>query len=428
MTSELLWTLLVKGSVVLVVAFLARLAMRRSSAARRHLVWLASLGVLLTLPLAQMRLPAWEVSPERAPIVRPLLAPVALRPALPSQEIKPAVTAVAPAPTAAADTSLDWSAVLPGVWLGGCLLLLGWIGFGLVRVGMLIRAGVPWTTPAAPARVLLCPGIRVPATAGVLRPVILLPLEATGWDEQRLLVVIAHETAHIRRRDWLWQVLTGITCAIYFFDPLVWIAAGQVRKESEFACDDAVLAHGIEPTDYASQLLDIARGARFQLANTIGMARTTNVEERLRSVIDRSRRRTAVSGRALVAALGLTLGLAIPVAVIRAMPSVQAGRTGYLPQIPWVQSEAIAPNVYLAKGGVAGLPNGIRVRLIGIGEEHGPIGVWTASRFPRSRGGSKEARTGRSVLSTDGPTAMAPIPVSQRLVVPSWSKSSPTPT
>lgn len=372
MNSELLWTWLVKGSVVLVAALLTSFAMRRSSAARRHLVWLASLGVLLVLPLAQTRLPAWEVSTERVAIVRPLIAPVALRPAPAVDGAGPTIAVpLAPVSTTKAESGFDWNSVLPGVWLGVCLLLLGWTGLGLVRVAMLVRSGVPWTVTATPARVFLCRGLRVPATAGVWRPVILLPLEATGWDELRMQVVIAHETAHIRRRDWLWQVLSGVACALYFFNPLIWIAAGKLRKESEFACDDLVLAQGIEPADYASQLLDIARGARFPLANTVGMARSTNVEDRLRSVIDGSRKRTAVSGRALVAVLGLALALAIPVAIIRAMPALQVRHSGRLPSIPWVQSEPIAPNVFLAKDGVAGLPNGIRVKLIGVAEDHG---------------------------------------------------------
>jgi len=255
----------------------------------------------------------------------------------------------------------------------------------VLQVALLIRSSKPWTaqgdarvTVSCGFRILLCPRLRVPATAGLFRPVILLPSEAILWDERRLSMVLAHESAHIIRRDWLWQLISQAACALHFFNPLAWIANRQLRRESEFACDDYVLGLGIEATAYAHTLLDIARTSRFQVANTVGMARSANVEGRLKSIVDGRKQRKWVSGRSLLSVLAATAVLIVPVAVLKAMPNVLVrilkldGKTKVphsdkpLAHIPWVPSKEVAPNVFMAQNGIAGLPGGFRVKLIAI--------------------------------------------------------------
>ena len=86
-------------------------------------------------------------------------------------------------------------------------------------------------------------------TWGVWQPKVILPAEARGWPEDRIRIVLAHELAHVRRGDWLVQLAAELLRAIYWFNPLLWIACRQLRRESEHACDDAVLALGVEGAD-----------------------------------------------------------------------------------------------------------------------------------------------------------------------------------
>ena len=239
MNAELLWSLLVKGSVVIAMAALASMALRRTSAARRHVVWLATLWALLLLPLAAVRLPSWSVSAERTPVFAPLMAPMPLRQRAPVV-VSTAAPVAAPAPLPS--SKVDPAALVMVLWCVGFFGSLGWLAVGLGKVLFLIRSGRPWASEHG-ARVLLCPGIRIPATAGILRPVILLPEEATDWPIDRLQMVLAHETAHIRRRDWFWQVVSQAACAVHFFNPLAWLAARRLRVESEFACDENAAKH-----------------------------------------------------------------------------------------------------------------------------------------------------------------------------------------
>jgi len=407
MNAQLVWSLLIKGSVILVAAQIASAAMRKRSASRRHLVWLGALCALILIPFAEIKLPNWDVPVAHSPMVAPLVAPMPLRPTAPKQLIAKDVYVLdvaAPFDKPVEATPMDWASIVWSGWLIGCAGFLGWTLFGLLQVLRLVRSGRRWVVPESCGqaidsriRVLICPSLRVPATAGVFRPLILLPEEAQIWGKRRLEMVLAHESAHIRRSDWLWQIVSQAACAIHFFNPLAWMAMRRLRTESEFACDDYVLGLGIEPASYAHELLDIARSSRFQFANTVGMARSRNVEGRLKSIIDARQQRTWASGRTFLGVLAVTALIVTPVALIKAIPSVIDRLTGAkkqievrhsrtpMPQIPWVASKEVAPNVFLAKDGIAGLPEGFRVKLVALSGETGDLWDLNSKAVPNAR-------------------------------------------
>lgn len=395
MNAEFVWNLLVKGSAILLIAGVVAFAMRRSSASRRHLVWLAALAGLLLVPVAQVRLPNWQLPADQAPVVTQLLAPTVLQPIVqaPGKHalfgVSPVFTPRAPAPQT---PPFDYVAVIQVAWMLGCLGFLAWTAFGLFMVWLVVRSGKrsdlaeSICQAAAPnIRILICPKLRVPAMAGIVRPAILLPGEALIWDRRRLEMVVAHEAAHIRRHDWLWQVLGQIACSVHFFNPLAWVALKQLRKDSELACDDFVLGLGFDPDSYARTLLEIARNSRFQVANTVGMARSADVEGRLRSIVDDTKNRKWVSGRTVLSVVLSAIAIVTPLAIVKAMPGVAARRNlpvsgqhsgQTLPHIHWVRSKEIAPNTYLAKNGIAGLPGGYSVRLVGVSSGDPSSNIW----------------------------------------------------
>jgi beta-lactamase regulating signal transducer with metallopeptidase domain len=370
-----------KGTVILLAALAATRLMRRRSAASRHLVWVVALASMLALPLVTRTLPAWRVVPIPAPL-RPasefVAAPAAsASPALhsPASAASPSSAAQLPAtaanpsagsPSAATpsigapargehsatasreaaagrvgpaspspETPFDWRRVMMVLWAAGGVLLVLRLGYGITRVWWMERRAVEitdegWVRIADSLARRLRVGrlvtlLReahavVPMTWGVMRPVVLLPADAEGWSEERRTVVLAHELAHVRRWDPLTQWIAHVSLALFWFHPLVWVAARKMREEREHACDDAVLAIGTRPVDYADHLLDIVRslGAAEGPAAALAMARRSQFEGRLLAILDGATARGGVSRGLGMAALVVAALAVAPLAALRA--------------------------------------------------------------------------------------------------------------
>src|SRR5262245_2612784 len=107
-----------------------------------------------------------------------------------------------------------------------------------------------------PARLLESALVKVPMVIGWLRPVILLPVGAlTGLTPQQLEAIIAHELAHIRRHDYLINLLQAVVETLLFYHPAVWWVSRRIRQEREHCCDDLAVAVCGDALSYARALL-----------------------------------------------------------------------------------------------------------------------------------------------------------------------------
>src|SRR6185295_17641586 len=97
---------------------------------------------------------------------------------------------------------------------------------------------------------------------------------------------IAHELEHIRRADWLTQFVARVVCAAYWFHPLMWIVRRQLVLEAERASDDAVLRY-TEASEYADQLVDLARRLSVGHQPLLAMANRNDLSARVHAVLDR---------------------------------------------------------------------------------------------------------------------------------------------
>lgn len=312
----------VKTSVIILAAFLATALLRKRSAALRHGVLATALACAAILPVLERAVPAWDVRPPTRAAFVPAMSPWAS--AEPVRHVAPA-----PAPTRRV------GALLAPAWVAGVALSLSLLGVGLARMTWLTLRSEPltrgrWRELAdATAReyrltrhVLLLrsshPTLLV--TWGLLRPRIVLPATAAGWADDRMGIVLAHELAHIRRRDWAVQMGAELLRSVYWFNPLVWMACARLRRESEHACDDAVLHHGVEAAEYATQLMDLARrfgaGDRtwLLLSPRPEMARPSNLERRIRAMLNDRLDRTPPTRSARVAIALALSSLTLPLA------------------------------------------------------------------------------------------------------------------
>jgi hypothetical protein len=162
-------------------------------------------------------------------------------------------------------------------------------------------------------RVLIAAEADGPFVCGVVKPAIVLPAEAETWGAARRQAVLLHELAHIRRRDCRVQLLSQIACVVYWFNPLVWVAARALRIERERACDDEVLVRGTTPSGYAAELLGLARARRRQWHSSavLAMARPTELETRVRAILALHCPRVQARTTRLAAAVAMFAGTVV---------------------------------------------------------------------------------------------------------------------
>ena len=364
----------VKATVLLVLAAIVTVFLRRSPASLRHLVWSLACGGVLVLPLASALLPNWKLAgwprldvpvafdaeqiagaPEAAAPMQPSAprAPVAAAPAVQHQTA--ASTSSVPDGAVRFHVTPDWTTLVFPIWLGGVGAVLLLLAVGMTRIMWLDRVTRPVEDEAwlilveelslelgltRHVRLLQSHGPAMPMTWGIRRPAILLPAEADSWTAERRRDVLLHELAHVKRQDFLVQLIARIACAVYWFHPLVWLAATRLREERERACDDHVLRAGATPSAYAAHLLEIARGLRAARATslaTVAMARPAQLATRLIDVLDPRRRRDTLSARAALPAWLAAIAVVVPLAAAAprvAEPPAVSSSIDTIPRIP----------------------------------------------------------------------------------------------
>ena len=327
-----------KSFVIFVVAGLFAFCLRRKSAAMRGFVWSMAIVGGLIIPLFSLMLPRWELGilPEAPVSIAPIqlsTKPVSSIPITPTLSQPDPVTGQSGILTAMHWT--DWIAI---VWAGVGLFLLIRLIVGIGAVWYISTRSRNFSPAVEQLRsnwnrrtsVRLSNRITVPMVWVFLRPVILLPVDANHWQTERLRAVLLHELAHIKRWDWTVQMVAQITCAVYWFNPLVWFAAHRVRIEAEQACDDHVLNAGYRSTDYAQHLLDVTRNVKIAKATSsaaVAIARSSKIEGRLRTVLAKNLNRHPLTKVAAGIGLLVFICFAVPVGTMRLAQAVNPEET-----------------------------------------------------------------------------------------------------
>ena len=305
--------------VVLAMAWLATKFAKRN-AATRHLIWVFAFVGLLLIPVF------CRVVPGRVIRTKVYESPYEV-------EISPEIE-LAPEPK-----PFDWTPVgnlAIGLWAMGLTLFFGFLIRGAVLArGMKrhsdlrdpIAFGCEHALSKAdvtkPWELRISWGRRPPAamTWGWLKPVVMLPQSATEWSPQKCETVLLHELAHVRRNDSLSQMFALAVCAIYWFNPLVWLAARAMRAEAEKAADDRVIMTGVKPSDYAAELLRIASefGRERQPLTNIGVSimKQSKIESRILSIVDPTNRRRGVVRLEVISFASVALVTVLALAALR---------------------------------------------------------------------------------------------------------------
>ena len=254
-----------------------------------------------------------------------------------------------PAPVAnlVSSANPNWLSLLVYLWLAGvslrCLGLLGGLGY----CSRLRRSGTPATDDwqrrldrlserlgiRRAVRLLESRLVSTPMTLGFLAPVILVPLGSlTGLPVCQLEALLVHELGHIRRRDYLVNLLQSLLEALFFYHPAVWWLSTRIRTEREHCCDDLALATTGDPLELARALANLQEVTMTQPQHAMAAA-GGDLMRRIRRLT--SVRETAQPGSERFLA-ALTLAILLPLGSL----TMQALRPA--PPNPQPQSEAPA--------------------------------------------------------------------------------------
>lgn len=155
-------------------------------------------------------------------------------------------SSLSPAPIALEATQgggphLSLSQVLRIVWLLGSAAVLAWFTAANLRFSCRLRkARIPFPVEGAPLPVYVTSAAVSPCLFGLFHPAVYLTPKAAGHPEC-LRHVVTHELCHYRHGDHIWSLLRGLCLSIYWFNPLVWLAASLSRTDAELACDEAAI-------------------------------------------------------------------------------------------------------------------------------------------------------------------------------------------
>ena len=317
----------VKVSLIVLVALGAAALLGRQSAALRH--WVLSIAICCAalLPILIVVVPAWHAVQGAQSSLRVIAVE-------PFSSTGRDVQAVPGAQASEISPPSRRALFVGAVWIAGALGSLSILLIGFARLSWIaarcrrIEDG-PWTRLAdeiagqyglrRSVALLQSDHPTLLVTWGFARPKVVLPATATAWTEDRARVVLSHELAHIRRGDWLIQMIAELVRCAYWFNPLLWIACRRLRLESEHACDDVVVASGMKGADYAGELLELARilnTSRQPWFPAPAMARPSSLERRISAMLNaRINRRPLTRVARVIVAVSLA-AITLPVAAL----------------------------------------------------------------------------------------------------------------
>ncbi|MDE7202278.1 MAG: M56 family metallopeptidase [Lachnospiraceae bacterium] len=165
------------------------------------------------------------------------------------------------------------------VWYCGVLLLLVCAMGSAIKLHKLVREAV-----CVRGNIYICDAVKSPFILGIVRPRVYLP---SALSEGEMDYILAHESAHLKRKDHWWKALGYLLLCLYWFNPLCWMAYSLLCKDIELACDEKVARDMTfhEKKEYSKVLLSCARQRSLIMVCPLAFGEV-GIKERVKSVLN----------------------------------------------------------------------------------------------------------------------------------------------
>jgi beta-lactamase regulating signal transducer with metallopeptidase domain len=296
---------------------------------------------LLTIEFTRPRAAVFQI--DQAPAPRPSSPPAVMtQPAV--ENSMPARRTMLPKPAANREDSRVWSLISLRGWgwllhlCGSIVIILGllrqWLGLWVLVYGRSTPADAQVQALAdrirkelryrRRAQIRVSPRAPAPIAFGSLVPTVVLPAQTVArLSSDDLGAVLAHEIAHLRRRDPLVNTMQILLAGIWWFHPVYWLLTRQIRRVREDCCDDLVLTRQIAPGDrYCQILLDAARASRCATTGgaVLGFGESgQSLRQRLLRIVNPRSHKAA--------RVGILAGLALIALALVTLPMWRSGST-----------------------------------------------------------------------------------------------------
>lgn len=311
------WTLvhfLWQGLLIALAYAVARKVVRQSQP--RYVLACITLAILLAAPVVTFRI----LAPIRPVAANPYVGKVPVTSAAATDAATSAAGTITLTAHMRRDVLMPWVVAL---WFAGAIVFWvrltgGWLIAARMRRISIRQAPSDWQRIldrikarigiSLPVQLLVSALVQAPTVIGWLRPIVLMPVGAlTGLQAEHVEMLLAHELAHIRRHDYLVNVLQSVAEAMLFYHPAVWWISGHIRAEREVCCDDIAVATTGDAFTYACALADLA-SRRPAFPNAALAANGGSLPERIGRLLNQPVRPGRQSAAPIVATI--LLGLA----------------------------------------------------------------------------------------------------------------------
>jgi beta-lactamase regulating signal transducer with metallopeptidase domain len=376
-----------QGTLIAVLTAALLAALRRSGPDVRYVVSAIALALMLTLPVVSVVQTLGDVNPVSDSRGESSSATTAARDAgigaaySASEGHAPAPAVI---PRARAGWSVDaWLPSLVSFWLAGVVVLTlrlfsGWMWAQRMKshgarpapddLQSMARRLVRRLHIGRPVRLLESASVAVPTVIGWLKPVVLLPASAlASLAPDQMEAILAHELAHIRRHDYLVNLLQTVIETLLFYHPAVWWLSRRIRAERENCCDDLAVSLCGDPVAYAAALAEL-EGLRSTCSDLVLAATGGSLLARVRRLLGAPTHAGRApgwlaAGLALLVVISMSAGVVVRAALIGepqsalVAPAVPARAASPAPAI--AAGDALAPAAVLARA-PASLPAAAR--------------------------------------------------------------------